>query len=106
MWLIFRNLFPVMHYLLNIWLKNIAQTDLYVLDVAPGTWYLSKRLFPDALLYDFNLYGQIFYHYFDCPDIQKHKFCNFADDGDTDISKSNYGSSDISLIFELDDIFT
>ena len=59
-WLIFRNVFPVMHHLPNIWLRNIAQTDLYVLDVAPGTWYLSKRRFPDALLYDFKLYGQIF----------------------------------------------
>ena len=50
-WLIFRNLFPVMHHLPSIWLRNIAQTDLYVLDVAPGTWYLSKRrLFRPALV--------------------------------------------------------
>ncbi len=31
-WLIFRNLFPVMHHLPNIWLRNADQTDLYVLD--------------------------------------------------------------------------
>ena len=56
--------------------------------------------------YDFNLYGQIFYHYFDCPDIQKHKFCNFADDGDTDTSRDNCGSSDISQVFGVYDILT
>ena len=36
-WLIFRNLFPVMHHLPSIWLRNAGQTDLYVLDVAPGS---------------------------------------------------------------------
>ena len=36
-WLIFRNLFPVMHHLPSIWLRNAGQTDLYVLDVAAGS---------------------------------------------------------------------
>jgi len=34
-WLIFGNLFPVMHQLPNIWLRNAGEMDLYVLDVAP-----------------------------------------------------------------------
>jgi hypothetical protein len=74
--------------------------------VAPGTWYLSKRRFPEALLYDFKLYGKIFYHFFDCPDIQKHKFLILLTMEIQIQAGAIADQSDISQVFGVDDIFT